>query len=395
MLRPFRLPSGWAFAGHAWALAVALLAMPVGQARARLIEEQVRVPVTVVDLYRKTVSQEIVVTVFRDARATRAPYLILHHGRAVNEQANLAYGRVRYSAAARYFVAKGFAVLVPTRIGYGVSGGSDVEFSGNCSDHRHLPGYQVAADQSRQVLAHFSRADFLDPSQGLVVGQSYGGATSVILAAQGLDGLVAALNFAGGGGGNPESRPENPCRADLLEKIFETAGKSSLVPVYSFYSANDRFWGERLPREWFSAFLRAGGRGEFIALPAHGTDGHGVFTAAPALWQPAVDRILASLPLRLTPLPAPPTAPVPPPSGFARLDDVTALPHVQDGGRKGYEAFLASPAPRAFVLNENGRWAWSSTPDDPLGDALGRCNQGARSPCQPYAVDAAVVWRVR
>jgi hypothetical protein len=58
-----------------------------------------------------------------------APYLVLNHGRPAN--GNLAgMQRQRYSDNSRYFVSLGFVVLVPTRVGYGESGGPDVEDSG-------------------------------------------------------------------------------------------------------------------------------------------------------------------------------------------------------------------------------------------------------------------------
>jgi hypothetical protein len=63
------------------------------------------------------------------------------------------------------------------------------------------------------------------------------------------------------------------------------------------YAANDSFFGPDLARKMSDAFVRAGGRAEYVALQAFGRDGHGVFrsTDARALWQPPVEAFLGTL----------------------------------------------------------------------------------------------------
>lgn len=57
------------------------------------------------------------------------------------------------------------------------------------------------------------------------------------------------------------------------------------MPVYWFYSVNDKYWGEKLPKEWFDAFIKAGGKGEFYSLPAYKNDGHPTFSSNPESWK--------------------------------------------------------------------------------------------------------------
>ena len=47
----------------------------------------------------------------------------------------------------------------------------------------------------------------------------------------------------------------------------------------------------------FDAYVGAGGRAEYVALAAFGSDGHRVFTSADvlALWQPLVEKFLAAV----------------------------------------------------------------------------------------------------
>ena len=77
-------------------------------------------------------------------------------------------------------------------------------------------------------------------------------------------------------------------------------------------------------------------------------------------------------------------------SGFARIDDLQALP-LSDQGKARYQAFLEKPIPRAFVIYEDGRWYMTWNRSDAPTAALRHCvGEGAR--CWLYAVDGQVVW---
>jgi len=181
-------------------LAAALLLAARG-AGAAIVEELVHVPVMVRHEILGEVRHELPVTVFRDDARPRAPFVVLGHGRATSATANAALGQARYTANSRYLVSLGFAVFVPTRIGYGIAGGQDLEYSGECAAKRYAPGYDAAAQQTRAVVAYARGRPDIDPGRGLVMGQSYGGATAIAVAADPPEGVRAAVNFAGGGGG--------------------------------------------------------------------------------------------------------------------------------------------------------------------------------------------------
>lgn len=273
------------------ALALALLACAL-PARAILQEQVIELPVSVTTAKGKAVSQPIKVTVFRDDAIARSPFLILNHGRAAKREDHAKLGRARYSANSKYFVGKGFAVFVPTRIGYGVTGGPDVEDSGACRSKNYPPVYEATAQHTLQILAYARALPYVDGERGIVLGQSFGGTAAITIAAKNTPGVVAAVNFAGGGGGNPTDRPRDPCRPDLLGKLFAGYGKSARMPTLWLYSENDRYFGKEHPHAWFKAFVAAGGKGEFVQLPAHGEDGHGSFTSNPDAWKPALDAFL-------------------------------------------------------------------------------------------------------
>ncbi|MCE4557299.1 dienelactone hydrolase family protein [Roseateles cellulosilyticus] len=271
-------------------IAPALLAAGLhGTAHAKLVEQQFDLPVHVANAWGKVVEQPIRVTVyFNDATPAPRPIVLINHGRAVDADGRAALGRARFPEASRWFAERGFLVAVPTRIGYGVSGGEDVEDSGSCNNRLYPPVFRAAADQSLQLLDVLRQRDDVVKDRTVLLGQSFGGATTVTLASLNPAGVVTAINFAGGGGGDPKAHPEQPCSPVQLRRMFAGYGQTAHVPMLWAYTENDRFFGATLPREWVQAFRDAGGQAEFKQFPPHGEDGHLLFAKFPQVWQPVV-----------------------------------------------------------------------------------------------------------
>ncbi|KAF1043571.1 dienelactone hydrolase family protein [Xylophilus sp.] len=260
-----------------------------GPARAAVTEEQFDLPVEVIDGYGKRIAQPIRVTVFSDPANPRpAPVLVLGHGRAAEAQDRANFGRGRFTVASRFFVQRGFIVAVPTRIGYGVSGGEDVEDSGRCDDRRYGPPYAAAAQQLLQTLTAVRRRPDAAQDRAVLLGQSFGGAAVLGAAALHPPGVQAVINFAGGGGGNPKTSPGRPCSPQRMERLLASYGQEVRVPSLWLYAENDQYWGPALPHAWFDAYRAAGGRAEFVQFPPQGEDGHSTFARFPQTWQPVV-----------------------------------------------------------------------------------------------------------
>ncbi len=368
---------------------------------AELRESVHRVEVTVSDYYGRTETRPVVITVFRPPGEGRRPLLILNHGRAVDAYRHL-QGRQRYLPQARWFVARGFVVMVPTRIGYGeTTTGFDPEYLPACAGGASLARKEEAVvRQIAAVRAFALEQPDVDRGDWVIAGQSLGGYVAVTVAQRAPPGLRAAINFSGGFGGNPETRREAPCGAGEWERALarrSASGAEPAPPVTSLwlYWANDHYWGAEIPQRWHRAFLDGGGRGAFQQFAAIDGDGHSGFVRRARDWGPVVERFLASLPLALErgALPSLAGAAPPAPSGYARIDEVDLVPHVRDAGRLGYRAWLGKEMPRAFAVNAEGRWGWASGREDAAERALAFCNNQARAPCALYAVDQEVVWR--
>lgn len=275
--------------------AAALLAlMATGTAHAKLVEEIVDLPVEVADQKGQKIRHTIKVFIFRDDALMRAPFLILNHGRSGEKALRAAVNEKAYRANAIYFVKLGFAVFYPVRVGYGVTAGPDIENSGSCSGKTYRPGYEAAAEQSLAVIELAKSKPWVDPMRGIVVGQSYGGTTAIALAARNVPGVLAAVNFAGGGGGRPKTNPHEPCGIEKMTALFASYGKTAKTPTAWIYSPNDLYWGPDIPRRWFEAFRKEGGKGEFLSLPPLAPDGHLSFSRNRQAWREPFERFLAA-----------------------------------------------------------------------------------------------------
>ena len=76
------------------------------------------------------------------------------------------------------------------------------------------------------------------------------------------------------------------------------------------------------------------------------------------------------------------------------LGDGAHVPHIDDKGRAGYQAFSDQPPHRAFAIAPGGIWAWvsgSATEEVAGSDALAACRQYTQQPCHLYAVNDQVV----
>lgn len=257
------------------------LALP---AQAALDESVLRVPV-VAGLEQAYIE----VTVFKPKGAGPFPIVVLSHGSPRSAEDRRREGRQRLLAQSAQFVAMGYAVLVPTRRGYGESGGGWAETYGTCRDpDYHAAGLETARDLRAAVDA-VRGAAWADTGRVVLAGQSAGGFGSVAAASQPFDGLLAVVNFAGGRG---SQGPDDVCGEARLVEAMGRYGRGSRVPGLWIYSVNDRFFGPALARRMHHAFVQSGGEAEFFEAPATGLDGHGYFAGSMHHWVPRVQAFL-------------------------------------------------------------------------------------------------------
>lgn len=353
---------------------------------ADLQEEVQHIPVTVKDLYGREVSRRIPLTIFKPAGDGPHPLVIFSHGRApVDRRAQ--QSRLRFEHAARVLVNQGFVVIVPTRVGYGETYGDfDPEDAGGCSQMRIAPMSQAASDQVLATLEHARSLPYVDASRWVAMGVSVGGLTTLAVAARKPPGLVAAINFAGGAGGDPERRPGQPCMPSNIERHWETLATQTTLPLLWLYWENDRYWGAEHPKRWAQAWQQGGGALQFHLLPAVGADGHSGLSIDMNSWVPLVETYLAQAGFTRSAV-----VPRPPATAFAAIAEVEKMPTTQTVRDSLVQRFLASKVPRALALGPDGAAGYASG-DWALGRALGFCQARRGVLCKLYAVDDDVVW---
>jgi dienelactone hydrolase len=349
-------------------------------------EEIVRIDVTVKDLYNKQETKPVPITIYRPKGDGPFPLVVFNHGRAVTDK-RAAQGRSRPEHLARYFVEKGFVVFAPTRIGYWETyGGFDPEDSGNCSSMRVEPMSTVASDQVLASVEYARTLPYIDASRWIVAGQSVGGLTTVATVGRNPKGLIGGINFAGGTGGNPDRTPGNPCGVAQIASYWGTIAKSSTVSMLWLYWQNDKFWGEKHPKNWHEKWLDNGGRAEFTMFPAVGEDGHGGLNTDMNSWLPVVDAYLSKLGFNKNAIIGKPQK-----SDFADINDLNKIPISDRAKENNYAKFLASKSPRAFAIGDSGATGYAFG-DYATGKAIGFCQRSGQL-CKLYAVDDDVVWR--
>ena len=326
------------------------------------------------------------VTVYRPPGDGPFPVLVVNHGRAAGH-AKL-QPRYRPVLAARAFVQRGWAVVVPMRQGFSQSGGSEI--TSGCNVHSN--GLQQARSV-RRTLDWVAQQPWADVARNVVLGQSHGGLTTLAYGTDPHPGTRLLVNFAGG------LRQES-CTAwqqNLIGAIGDYGAKATLPSLW-FYGDNDSFFP---PFVWQGAHARytaAGGRAELVAFGSFGSDAHSLFGSRAGLpiWLPRLLAALdsAGLPTQvLHALPVAADLAAPPASGFATLADLERVPVRTDRARAGYQTWLAAESPRAFAIHPTqGSWAAAAGGERPIARALANCARFAKAPCRLYAVDDAVVW---
>lgn len=232
----------------------------------------------------------VLVNVTRVNTVAAQPYVLLLHGRAANSDERKRMGRAQYPNNEEWLARKGFTVVTPTRIGYGETGGPDLEYSGDCTHKNYEAVFMPASLQLRAVLAELARLKLIKPDKGWVLGDSTGGLIAIYLASYPLPGQQFSISFSGGDGGDPVAFPDNPCQPERLSEVLGRLGKTAKLPTLWLYSKNDRLFGADWPKRWFAAYedqeLKRQAR--FVGLPADKNNGHFIFSRNPLAWQPVV-----------------------------------------------------------------------------------------------------------
>ncbi len=333
----------------------------------------------------KFIPVSLQVTVFQPEGTGPFPVVILNQGKA-GGNAHL-QNRDRPLGAARELLKRGYVVVAPMRQGFAESGGSAVGEGCNIAGNGQAQAGDLVA-----VVRWLSTQKWADTSRMMMMGQSHGGLTTLAYSQDPNPGFKLFVNFAGG------LRYTAGCQWELaLRDAYMDYGKKSKVPSIWFYGENDSYFPPPVIAPAFKAFVASGGNGEMVAYGPFGVDSHAMFGSADGLdiW---LDKVLAKmkdvgLPVEVTLPQYGRTAGAPPATGYAEINDLSAVQRVSPGSENTYKIFLTKCLPRAFAIAPKAgkrQYVWGG--NNPVTQVLSLCEKNNGEPCVLYAVDDAVVW---
>ena len=331
------------------------------------------------------------------------PLAVMNHGASGKPKFNPRY---RFDFSTYYFLSRGYAVALPMIRGFagsrgnagtnrnapplptmrGFLGGSSGNTRFGC-DYRRI-GINNAKD-IRAVIDYLSNQPNIDGDRVVVAGQSFGGWNTLAFGTLNHPKVRGLINFVGG---MKTSDCETPEAA--MEIAAKAYGAHTSVPSIWFYGNNDKVFSPPTWRAVYKSYVDAGGMAQLVAFGSFMDNAHNLlgFPEGLAIWAPKVDAFLArvGLPSKIV---YPEYLPVrfPPPTHYAAIDDIDAIPYLREQDRPFYQKFLKRPMSRAFVIDPSGFASSSSGGFDPIGRALGDCQKQSKH-CQLYAVDNYVVW---
>jgi dienelactone hydrolase len=216
-----------------------------------------------------------------------APLAIFIHGSDIGRNQLRTWS---FSTEAHWLRDKGFAVLAPMRRGWGrsegINGEDDYgrEHDGGLMDVS--AGVAQAVEDLESAIAYGRKLPNVRPGPVPLTGQSRGGFLAIHYAGLKPGEAMGVVNFSGGW------FPYGP----VTSPYYANAGRGAAdqVPQLWLYANNDHLYNERLIREYYQAFVAAGGSAHFELLQGVPGDGH-LLRLYPDRWRPVADEFLASL----------------------------------------------------------------------------------------------------
>jgi dienelactone hydrolase len=179
-----------------------------------------------------------------------------------------------YRALASVLVARGFAVLVPERLGHGATGGKYLEDQRGCDEADYAHAGRATGDQISAALNYMHSQPFVRRDGAVIVGHSAGGWGALALAGADPGDVAAIIVFAAGRGGHANDFPNQVCAPHTLIAAAGEFGHAARLPVSWLVAANDTYFSPDLSRKLADAFRAGGGKVDLRVLPPYDGEGH-------------------------------------------------------------------------------------------------------------------------
>ena len=249
--------------------------------------QTVWIPVVEKSLFRNR-ELKLEATLFARPATGTAPLVVFNHG-STGRGRSRPTTTVTYPETARFFVDRGYAVLIPMRRGRGASEGDYLERY-ECDTPTLTAGVERAIADLDAVMAFVAKQSWVDASRVLLGGMSRGGLLSIVYASTRPTPARGVINLAGGW-----AAEACDSRIAFNGTTLGQVGRTAKLPMLWLYSENDRNYGPPAVRSYHEAFTRAGGTADLSIFPPIGHDGHILLPAHPEVWGATADAFLARL----------------------------------------------------------------------------------------------------
>ncbi|MGD9838528.1 MAG: alpha/beta hydrolase family protein [Afipia sp.] len=200
---------------------------------------------------------------------------VIAHASTQNRLARAQMPQPEYPALAAALVAKGFAVLVPQRLGHGKTGGPYLEDQEGCDNAEYAMSARTTAEEIMTALTFIRAQSFARKDASVIVGHSAGGWGALALTDRSPKDISAIVVFAPGRGGRKDDRANSICAPEKLIAAAKEFGEDARVPVTWLVAENDSYFPPEFSKQMADAFAEAGdGKVAFQILPGFGKEGH-------------------------------------------------------------------------------------------------------------------------
>jgi dienelactone hydrolase len=211
---------------------------------------------------------------FRPPGAGPFRLAVIAHASTQNGLRRAQMSQPEYRALTAFLIARGFAVLVPERLGHGVTGGRYVEDQGGCDEADYVRSGRATADEIALALGYVRKQDFIRKDAAIVIGHSAGGWGALALANADPKAISAIIAIAPGRGGHANDEPNRICAPHTLLAAAAEFGKAARIPITWLVAANDSYFAPAFSLALVDAFRGGGGKVDFRTTPAVGSEGH-------------------------------------------------------------------------------------------------------------------------
>jgi len=200
---------------------------------------------------------------------------VIAHASTQNRLARAQMPQPEYVGLASVLVARGFAVLVPQRLGHGKTGGPYLEDQEGCDNAEYAMSARSTAEAITTALTFMRTQPFVRKDASVIVGHSAGGWGALALTDRSPKDISAIVVFAPGRGGRADDRAGNICAPEKLIAAATEFGEDARVPVTWLVAENDSYFPPEFSRKMADVFIEAGDdKVDFKVLPAFSNEGH-------------------------------------------------------------------------------------------------------------------------